>query len=317
MFMSESLGSRTPLGVLALLLVSTAAIAQQAPPDPIVRENTTVKVSEHVWVIPDNSVGGVPNVGIVAGTSGMLIIDTGLGPRNGQTVLREAVKLGKPANLYVVTTHFHPEHDLGASAFPASAKMLRSEDQIADIEEFGLQTAKTFASRTPVMAELLDGAEFRKADITFDEEHRLDLGGVRVRINSVGGTHTRGDTTIFVEGDNVLFAGDVVMPSFPAFASPYARVSSWLDALDRLEGLKPARIVPSHGPMGDVTMLRAWREYFRTLQTRARELKAQGRTADQVAETLEPEIAAKYPNWNKAQANRVGPAARAAYGEAK
>jgi glyoxylase-like metal-dependent hydrolase (beta-lactamase superfamily II) len=316
MFMSESLGFRIPLAVAALMLAGTASAVQQAPPDPIVRENTTVKVSDHVYVIPDNSVGGVPNVGIVVGTSGMLIIDTGLGPRNGQTVLREAGKLGKPTNLYIVTTHFHPEHDLGASAFPPAAKMIRSEDQIEDIAEFGLQTAKTFASRTPVMAQLLEGADFRKADITFDEEHRIDLGGVRVRINSVGGTHTRGDTTIFVEGDNVLFAGDVVMPSFPAFASPYAKVGPWLEALDRLEGLKPARIVPSHGPMGDVSMLRAWREYFRTVQARARELKAQGRTPDQVAETLEAELPAKYPKWNKAQANRVGPAARAAFAEA-
>ena len=38
---------------------------------------------------------------------------------------------------------------------------------------------------------------------------------------AVGPTHTRGDTVFFVEGDNVLFAGDVVMSAFPAFASPY------------------------------------------------------------------------------------------------
>jgi glyoxylase-like metal-dependent hydrolase (beta-lactamase superfamily II) len=315
MRMSEALGVRSVLTVVAFVVAAAAAAAQQAPPDPIVRENVTVKISDHVYVIPDNSVGGVPNVGIIVGSRGMLVIDTGLGPRNGQTVLREAGKLGKPAELYIVTTHVHPEHDLGASAFPASAKMIRSQNQIRDIDEFGLQTAKTFASRTPLMAQLLEGANFRKADITFDKEHRLDLGGVRVHIIAVGGTHTRGDTAIFVEDDNVLFAGDVVMPSFPAFASPYARVGAWLDALDRLEALKPARIVPSHGPMGDLAMLRTWREYFKTLQARARELKAQGRTADEVAETLQAELPAKYPKWN--QGARVGPAARAAFAEAQ
>ena len=39
----------------------------------------------------------------------------------------------------------------------------------------------------------------------------LDLGGVRVRFLVVGPTHTRGDTGFFVEGDGVLFSGDVVM----------------------------------------------------------------------------------------------------------
>ena len=46
------------------------------------------------------------------------------------------------------------------------------------------------------------------ADITFEREHVLDLGGVRVRFVVVGPTHTRGDTGFFVEGDNVLFSGE-------------------------------------------------------------------------------------------------------------
>src|SRR5438093_234837 len=58
-------------------------------PLPLIRENATVKVSEHVYVIPDFNVGAVPNVGIVVGRNATLVIDTGLGPRNGQTVLRE------------------------------------------------------------------------------------------------------------------------------------------------------------------------------------------------------------------------------------
>ncbi|HEY6362525.1 MAG TPA: MBL fold metallo-hydrolase [Vicinamibacterales bacterium] len=301
--------------LLALLVVAATASARQSPPGPIVRENSTVKVSDHVHVIPDPGGGGIPNVGIVVGTRGILVIDTGLGPRNGQTVLREAAKVGKTSELYLVTTHYHPEHDLGASAFPASATLIRSQDQIHDIEEFGLEIAQSFAGRTPVMAQLLEGVDYRDADVTFEREHLVDLGGVRARILAIGGnTHTRGDTVIFVEGDNVLFSGDVVMQAFPAFASSDGKVSAWLAALDRLEALKPLRIVPSHGPMGDLSMLRAWREYFTTLQARARELKAQGQPSDVVAEMLQAELQAKYPNWN--QPNRIAPAARAAYGEA-
>jgi len=56
------------------------------------------------------------------------------------------------------------------------------------------------------MADLLKGAEFRKADTTFDKEYLLDLGGVRVQM-AVGPTHTRGDTAFFIEPDGVLFSG--------------------------------------------------------------------------------------------------------------
>ena len=51
----------------------------------------------------------------------------------------------------------------------------------------------------------------RPAALTFDRTYTLDLGGVRVQFMVVGPTHTKGDTGFFVEGDNVLFPGDVVM----------------------------------------------------------------------------------------------------------
>ena len=86
----------------------------------------------------------------------------------------------RASELYLATTHFHPEHDLGAAAFPPAAKMIRSRDQQKDIDEFGLSVAKTFSDRSPAMAELLKGAEFRKADIFFETEYALDLGGIRV-----------------------------------------------------------------------------------------------------------------------------------------
>src|SRR5262249_44347719 len=73
------------------------------------------------------------------------------------------------------------EHDLGAQAFPASTKMIRSTDQEKDIAEFGLELAKVFATRSPLHAELLKGADFRKADITFEKDYDVDLGGVKAR----------------------------------------------------------------------------------------------------------------------------------------
>src|SRR2546421_13083673 len=86
-----------------------------APP-PIVR-GEPVEVSDGVFVIPDNRVELVPNVGIVVGTQAALVIDTGLGPRNGAYVLEQARRLAPERRLYLTITHFHPEHGFGAQAF--------------------------------------------------------------------------------------------------------------------------------------------------------------------------------------------------------
>src|SRR4030095_1526995 len=164
---------------IVLMLFVSALSAQQpaAPATPLIKENATAKISEHVYVIPDGNVGGVPNVGIIVGGKGTLVVDTGLGPRNGQTVLREVGKVSSNAELYVVATHFHSEHTLGESAFPASAKVIRARAQQQDIDEFGIQP--NFATRSAANAELMKDAQFRRADEFFDAEKTLDLGGVR------------------------------------------------------------------------------------------------------------------------------------------
>ena len=307
------------LAVILALLVP-ALRAQQAPAqaNSFVRENATVKVSDHVYVIPDFDTAGVPNIGIVGGGRATLVIDTGLGPRNGETVLRETAKVSRNAELYLATTHIHPEHDLGASAFPPSTKMIRSQDQQRDITQAGLGMANRFARGSAVRAALLKGVDFRKADISFDREYALDLGGVRVRMLAVGPTHTFGDTAFFVEPDRVLFAGDVVMSFFPSLnpgeAPRTSSVRAWLAALDRFGALMPKTVVPSHRRMGDASMIATYLDYFRALQTRGAELKRQGRSIDGAVGILPKEMQAKFPGMTGQ--DRIAEAARVAYSEA-
>jgi len=293
-----------------VLVTALLFMQQAAPPTPLIRENATVKVSDHVYVIPDGNVGGVPNVGIIVGSKATLVVDTGLGNRNGQTVLREVGKVSRNADIFIVATHFHSEHTLGESAFPPSAKVYRSRAQQKDIDDFGIQP--NFATRSAANAELMKDATFRRADELFDTEKILDLGGIRVRLLWYGGTHTNGDTLIFVEGDNVLFAGDVIMNQrFLAF-SAQSSIQAWLRSLDEAARLRPARIVPAHGAMGDGVLIETNRTYLQALQSRARELKREGKTLEQAVDTVTTEFRTRYPGWT----GNAGAAARSAYNEA-
>ena len=308
---------RNSLVILAVSLVLGAGtLAQRGgypPADPLVRENAAVKLAPHTYVIPDNNVGLVPNVGIVVGTRGTLVIDPGLGRRNGETVLREVAKLSKNTQLFIASTHFHAEHTTGYVAFPESAKYVNSNVQESEFAEGGMAMVKMFSGRSPATAEILKDAARRPAAITFDREYRLDLGGVAVRFLVVGPTHTRGDTGFFVEGDNVLFAGDVVMNNSFLAATPVSSMKAWLAAFDAFEALKPQTIVPAHGAVGPGTLIAANRQLMQTIQTRARELKTQGRSADETATAVQTELVAKHPDWPRA--NGVAAAARAAHGE--
>ncbi|MEO7598711.1 MAG: MBL fold metallo-hydrolase [Opitutus sp.] len=272
----------------------SSIIAEAQPLNPVVREGVTEKISPHVYVIPDASMPLVPNVGIIVGTRGTFVVDTGLGRKNGEAVVRELRQVSQTAELYLGTTHFHPEHDLGAMAFPRETQLLRSLDQQKDIQEFGLELAKTFSTRSPLTAALLQDAEFRPANLTFEREHTVDLGGVTVRAIAMGPNHTRGDTVYWVEPDRILFSGDVVMKPQPSFASPYSNIQHWLGSLDQLEKLSPQKLVPSHGPIGDSGLITGYRSYLTTIKTRTAALKTAGKSVDEAVETITNELQSTY-----------------------
>lgn len=301
------------LAIAALALVATAPplTAQTQPPPPIVKTEGLRQISPHVHVIPDNSVPAVPNVGYVIGERAVLVIDTGLGPRNGAAVYEVAKKLAGTKDVNLVITHFHPEHDLGAQAFPDTTKLIRSTDQIKDIDEFGLQLAKVFAGRSAIMAELLKDANFRKADITFERDYDLDLGGVHAKLIAMGPNHTVGDTAIWIDADRVMFAGDIAMRAQPAFASPHSSLQHWLDSLDRLEALKPAIIVPSHGPVGEgAGFIAGYRSYLTEVRERTAAEKHAGHSADEAVATVTAAFGDRAPDKG-----RLAGAIKAAYAQ--
>jgi glyoxylase-like metal-dependent hydrolase (beta-lactamase superfamily II) len=308
-------------GFLAAFGASVAGAQETAPmghnqtqPPPLVQEGKTIKVSEHVYVIPDGRVNLVPNIGFIVGSRATLIVDAGMGPRNGQTVLRELAKVNKNTDLYFTTTHFHPEHMTGVQAFPPNTIILRPEAQQEEVEKKQPEFIQNFSRRTPDLKALLADVKPRPPDILYDHEAKLDLGGITVRLLWLGPAHTRGDNFIFVEEDGVLFTGDAVINRFfPIFPDADASGKNWLSILDQLDEMHPRIIVPGHGEVGDASLINVERTYLKAVQSRTAELKAQGKSAEEAAKILSAEFRAKYPNWDNP--GWVGDAVKRFYAE--
>lgn len=315
---SRRIGSSGALACLSAGTLLAFAAAAQPPAAAMIRQDAVTQVSDHVFVILDQNASFVPNVGIIVGERATLIVDTGLGERNGRIVLEEARKVARNNEFYLTATHFHPEHDLGATAFPVNAKMIRWSEQQAETDSVGVDTIARFAGFSPIVAELLEGARFRPADIVFGDEITLDLGGVRVRAFGVGPTHTLGDTVFFVEEDRVLFAGDVVMPVFPAVSAQSGSIAKWIENMDAFEALDPGTVVPAHGRMGDAGFIRRYREYLTAVQKGVGESKRGGATAEATVALLAERFASEFSDLqpaNGAAGGRINAAIQAAYRE--
>ena len=277
--------------LLALCLVTaTTAFAQS---QPILSEDT-VKVSGHVWAIM-----GFPNIGIVVGTNATLVVDTGLGPRNGATVAKVAKKLAPHNKLYLTTTHFHPEHAAGEPGFPPGTILIRDKVQQDEMEKHGQEIIDLFASRNDQQKELLANVKLRPPDETFDKERKLDLGGgVTARLLWFGGAHTKGDELTFVEPDKTLISGDVVQNKVvPNIFREGGTPSSWIAVLDQVEKLGARHVLPDHSAVGDGSLVAQEKAFIVDLQKRALELKGQGVNADEAGKSLTTEFKQKYADW--------------------
>jgi glyoxylase-like metal-dependent hydrolase (beta-lactamase superfamily II) len=284
-------------------------IAPAQNPEQGVPENSVTKVSEHVYAIV-----GWPNVGIVVGNRATLVIDTGMGARNGAIVAREAEKLTKTPNLYLTTTHFHPEHAMGVQSFPARTILIRPTVQQEEMEKHGSEFIEFFSNRSPVFKDLLKDVKLRSPDILFDRELKLDLGGVTARLMWFGPGHTAGDELIFVEPDTVLLPGDIVENKLvPTMPNADASLKGWLATLDKIEPLKPRFIVPDHGSLGDGSLIAKERAFLLALQNRALELKRQGVPVEDAGKQMITEFKAKYPDYEPI--NGIANAVRRVYAE--
>src|ERR1035438_9807884 len=234
-----------PTFLMLVALTSVGASSQMS--QPMVGENTT-KISDHVWAIM-----GFPNIAIVVGDRATLVVDTGMGPKNGATAARVAAKLAPAGQkLFLTTTHFHPEHAAGEPGFPAATILIRNSLQQQEMEKHGQEIMDRFSQNSAQNKELLAGVRLRTPDVTFDQEAKVDLGGVTVRLLWFGEAHTKGDELVFVEPDRTLISGDVVQnKTMPNISDSGGTPSTWLAVLDKIAALNAAHVLPDHSAPGD------------------------------------------------------------------
>ena len=275
---------------LVLLLLGVSALAQN---NPILSEDT-VKVSDHVYAIL-----GWPNIAIIVGDRAALVVDTGLGPRNGATIARVATKLAPNRKLFLTTTHFHPEHAGGEKGFPPGTILIRNAVQQQEMEQHGKEMVDMFSGRSPQFKELLADATLRTPDITFDTEAKLDLGGgVTARLLWFGGAHTKGDELTFVEPDRTLVSGDVVQDKVvPNIFREGGTSATWIAVLDKLATLNVLHVVPDHSKPGDGSLIAKEKAFMTDLRTGALDLKNKGVSADDAGKQLATDLKSKYPDW--------------------
>ena len=293
---------------------------QPASPSPIVR-GEPAEVSGGVFVIPDERVPLVPNVGIVVGEDAVLVIDTGMGVRSAEHVLAHAEA---PRRRQAALPHGH--------ALPPRARFRRAGLRGPGDDHLQRVAARRAAPQgrrlhrdvqgifgSNVAAEL-EGVELVDPHVVYDGEAEIDLGGHVALLRSFGRAHTGGDQVVLVDG-SVLFGGDLfetrMFPIVPYFPPDDVDVDGdrWIEVLDELGALNPSIVVPGHGEVTDATLIRDVREYLAHVRGEAARLRAAGASADDATAEIERALPDRWSAWDNPE--WIGFAARHFYDAAE
>jgi cyclase len=268
---------------ILMLQVAWVVYTQNAkPPGPLKIE----KVKGDLYMISGE--GG--NVAVYATSEGVILVDD-MFDRNHADILKQVKSVTDKPLKYVLNTHQHDDHAGGDMKMLPIAEVIAHKNVRANLEHI----KQPYYEDTP-------GTPIGLPRITFSDETSVFLGGKEVRAKHFGRGHTNGDAVIYFPELKAIHTGDLFLSLRPASGRPgptfpglsiyvdYAQGGSFLDwakTIDGVLGLDFETVIPGHGPLATKADIRKFRGDLETMQKRLAGLVKQGKSKDEIANTLE------------------------------
>ncbi len=163
------------------------------------------RITDDIFVFR-SSLYAQATAGLVLTGDGAVLIDTLLYPEESLRIRRFVERGLSSIVRYVINTHYHADHTIGTCFFP-DAVVISHQLCAEMLDTRGRESLESMKAGGPEF----DAVELTLPDITFEDEITLELGGTRIWMRESPG-HSPDSITCLVEGEDVLFAADTVMP---------------------------------------------------------------------------------------------------------
>ena len=246
---------------------------------------------------------GATNFGIIKGSDGSaVLIDADI--RRIDEV-EEALKLtGCAAVKYLIDTHEHFDHTSANFYFrQRGVPIVASAGCLGAMRDQGGPDFERMMKPVPELYERFPGLCLTLPDVVFADATKLTLPGVTLHLKYCaenGHSHSKGDTTIYFEEEEILIAGDLLYTEVHPVTF-FGNIPNWLTSLKPLFESHYKQLVPGHGPA--VEGENAGRAYFKKMSDYLEdfyghvvEVKAGRESAEEVAKHM---LSGAYASFGK------------------
>ncbi len=284
--------------ILSLLLIISSAFSLSAKSKPGVF--IISKMTNHIYIAHPGTVKRINSTStIIVGRHFLTVIESQTDISMATMLIREIRQsISKLPIKYLIFSHFHSDHILGAEAFIRENPSLiiiahqKAAEHIAlhgydEQKSWGatIQQKSIEARRLSLLAKTAEERNyFTRASEEFDAYYRdiqastivtpnltfsdslcLYDRDLKVQLLFYGAAHTPGDILVFVPEDRVLITGDIVHDFEPLFWD--ADPDSWIHVLDRAKQIDFDYFVGGHGDVHTgKEIIYAWQNYMKELK---------------------------------------------------
>lgn len=235
---------------------------------------TTQQLAEHVYYL--HASGG--NMVLSVGPDGIVLVDNEFMPI-ADKILQTIGTLQKGPIRFVLNTHWHGDHTAMNAKLAETGAVIIAQDSSRE-RMLSQQYNAFFNSNTaPAQAAALPLISFPKA-------MQLHLNGESVQFFYTSPAHTDGDAVVWFPTSNVIHMGDIFINELYPIIDVVGGgdVNGYAPAIDAVLALinDDTKVVPGHGPVGDKTRLKEYRDMIETIRIRVQAMLDSGKDIDAI-----------------------------------
>ncbi|HMH81478.1 MAG TPA: MBL fold metallo-hydrolase [Gemmatimonadales bacterium] len=235
---------------------------------------------------------GRPNAGFIVTGAGVVVIDALASPAQGEQLVGTIRSVTRQPIRWLVLTHHHPDHHFGAIALRrAGARVIAHPDVSTGVDEQSREAAESAWTLVVGKKQMAGFAYADGPDIPVTEADTLRLGRQTIVVGHPwrGPAHTVGDLIVWLPGERVLFAGDLLIEDGVTMVVDGTSLGL-VAALDTIAALRPRIAVPGHGalPRDPAALIARTRGYIMGLRAAMRGAIERHRSLNRALDALPP-----------------------------